>query len=266
MPSRFILKRTESAVVFPHGSVFTSCTRKKLKLQIQTHKSCQLCKPLLRIGPTQVFLRKNAHDFLEMIRSQRITSAAVTLQRMVRGFVYRRVFYATRNALLLIQRMSRGMIVSALFRLFFRLFFVCVGGECSGFGEPRPFCLQEPIRATQIDCIVPFILHRCLNTAPALRVLQDRTGLVLHVQPKFTRDRFSIWPLLLSLPQAIVNIHMRTAVRSSHPKVSNFLIKTSRSPIPIHFFCFSGPAEGGAHAADAGGVAHPDGFPAAHGS
>lgn len=47
-----------------------------------------------------------------MIRSQRITSAAVTLQRMVRGFVYRRVFFATRNALLLIQRMSRGMIVS----------------------------------------------------------------------------------------------------------------------------------------------------------
>lgn len=59
-----------------------------------------------------MFLRKNAHDFLEMIRSQRVTSAAVTLQRMIRGFVYRRVFFATRNALLLIQRMSRGMIVS----------------------------------------------------------------------------------------------------------------------------------------------------------
>lgn len=60
----------------------------------------------------QVFLRKNAHDFLEMIRSQRITSAAVTLQRVARGFVYRRVFFATKHALLLIQRMSRGMLVS----------------------------------------------------------------------------------------------------------------------------------------------------------
>ncbi|CAM9512746.1 unnamed protein product, partial [Ectocarpus fasciculatus] len=64
----------------------------------------------MQFGKSKVFLRKNAHDFLEMIRSQRITSAAVTLQRVARGFVYRRVFFATKHALLLIQRMIRGML------------------------------------------------------------------------------------------------------------------------------------------------------------
>ncbi|CAN0364279.1 unnamed protein product, partial [Hapterophycus canaliculatus] len=60
----------------------------------------------------QVFLRKNAYDFLEMVRSQRILSAAVTLQRMARGFVARRSFFTARNAVLLMQRISRGMVVS----------------------------------------------------------------------------------------------------------------------------------------------------------
>ncbi|CAN0447775.1 unnamed protein product, partial [Discosporangium mesarthrocarpum] len=58
---------------------------------------------------TQVFLRKNAHDFLEMVRSQRLTDAAITMQKMARGFVYMRVFYATRRATINIQRTARGM-------------------------------------------------------------------------------------------------------------------------------------------------------------
>lgn len=68
----------------------------------------------------KVFLRKNAHDFLEMLRTRRIAEAAVTLQRVARGFVYRRVFFATKHAVVLIQRMSRGMTVSGVQLVLYR--------------------------------------------------------------------------------------------------------------------------------------------------
>ncbi|CAM9590046.1 unnamed protein product [Ectocarpus fasciculatus] len=64
----------------------------------------------MQFGKNKVFLRKNAYDFLEMIRSRRITSAAVTLERVARGFVMRRKFSSAIRAVRFIQRVSRGTI------------------------------------------------------------------------------------------------------------------------------------------------------------
>ncbi|CAM9289004.1 unnamed protein product, partial [Phaeothamnion confervicola] len=64
----------------------------------------------MQFGKTKVFLRKNAHDTLEMLRSRRMSDAAVTLQRMIKGFVYRKVYKAQKSAVLDLQRAVRGMI------------------------------------------------------------------------------------------------------------------------------------------------------------
>ncbi|CAM9710314.1 unnamed protein product, partial [Ectocarpus sp. 8 AP-2014] len=64
----------------------------------------------MQFGKNKVFLRKNAYDFLEMIRSRRITSAVVSLQRVARGFVSRRAFSSAIRAARFIQRVSRGTI------------------------------------------------------------------------------------------------------------------------------------------------------------
>lgn len=167
-----------------------------------------------------MFLRKNAHDFLEMIRSQRITSAAVTLQRMVRGFVYRRVFFATRNALLLIQRMSRGMIVSCLlvkfiiiFSLFcrgvweiwfwcfgsrylsalscllliiFSLFVFAFGRFCCGFWEPLSVCLEETRKDNMLTHLPLPLPRRCaIHNEQALHAFRK---IETNVKPGFARS------------------------------------------------------------------------------
>lgn len=89
-----------------------------------------------------MFLRKNAHDFLEMLRTRRIAEAAVTLQRVARGFVYRKVFFATKHAIVLIQRMSRGFVVRVL-PLTYIYIYISMVWYCKAGSRSSSFCLAS---------------------------------------------------------------------------------------------------------------------------
>eukprot|EP00953_Heterococcus_sp_UTEX-ZZ885_P004269 2800-Heterococcus_DN1.PRE.4 len=54
-------------------------------------------------GSFFVFLRKNAYDALEMLRSRRLVDAAITAQALCRGFVYRRAFKKQRRGVIDLQ-------------------------------------------------------------------------------------------------------------------------------------------------------------------
>ncbi|CAM9675631.1 unnamed protein product [Chrysoparadoxa australica] len=64
----------------------------------------------IQFGKTKVFLRKNAYDILEMLRSKRLVDAATRVQAAARGFVYRSVYLNQRSNALCLQRVARGML------------------------------------------------------------------------------------------------------------------------------------------------------------
>ncbi|KAG5183737.1 P-loop containing nucleoside triphosphate hydrolase protein [Tribonema minus] len=57
----------------------------------------------IQFGKTKVFLRKNSYDLLEMLRSRRMADAAVSIQAIVRGFLYAKVYRTQRNAVVTLQ-------------------------------------------------------------------------------------------------------------------------------------------------------------------
>lgn len=75
----------------------------------------RLCREVLgdsdyQLGKTKVFL-KDAHDlFLEQERDRIMTNRILTLQRVIRGWYYRRRFQKQRTSAILVQRIWRGYI------------------------------------------------------------------------------------------------------------------------------------------------------------
>ena len=67
------------------------------------------------INVSQVFLRKTAHIFREIFRSQILTGAVVTMQRMIQCLVYRSVLFAS-NAIFPAKWMAVGIMLNNLFR------------------------------------------------------------------------------------------------------------------------------------------------------
>mmetsp|Transcript_676 Transcript_676/g.962 ORF Transcript_676/g.962 Transcript_676/m.962 type:complete len:1715 (-) Transcript_676:47-5191(-) len=64
----------------------------------------------IQFGKTKVFLRKNAYDALEMLRSQRMVDSAIMMQSFVRGHLYFKVFKMQRAAVLTLQCFVRRVI------------------------------------------------------------------------------------------------------------------------------------------------------------
>eukprot|EP01035_Chromulina_nebulosa_P019020 gene19020-24840_t len=61
-----------------------------------------------QIGLTKVFLRKNAHDVLESMRSKRLVYAALAIQSIYRGFWNRKEYVVSKMAIIVLQKIFRG--------------------------------------------------------------------------------------------------------------------------------------------------------------
>jgi len=61
----------------------------------------------LQLGRSKVFLRREAFDRIEALRSQKFFGSAVTIQAMVRGKLYREQFVKARSATIVLQSFAR---------------------------------------------------------------------------------------------------------------------------------------------------------------
>jgi myosin heavy subunit len=70
----------------------------------------------IQLGITKVFLRKHAHDVLESRRSRRISISARQLQSIFRSYRHKALFLLMKRAVLILQRVTRGMLARIVAR------------------------------------------------------------------------------------------------------------------------------------------------------
>ena len=70
----------------------------------------------IQLGITKVFLRKHAHDVLESRRSRRISISARQLQSIFRSYRHKALFMLMKRAVVILQRVTRGMLARAIAR------------------------------------------------------------------------------------------------------------------------------------------------------
>ncbi|XP_078518827.1 unconventional myosin-XV [Lissotriton helveticus] len=71
-------------------------------------KICPVADTMYCIGSTKLFMKENLYQQLESKRDRVLHLAAVTLQRIARGFLVRRRFYSLRKKVILLQAQARG--------------------------------------------------------------------------------------------------------------------------------------------------------------
>lgn len=64
----------------------------------------------IQFGKTKVFLRKNAYDVLEILRSKQLVESAIRVQSLIRGHLYSRLFKVQRSSVITLQRVIRGFV------------------------------------------------------------------------------------------------------------------------------------------------------------
>ncbi len=70
----------------------------------------------IQLGITKVFLRKHAHDVLESRRSRRISISARQLQSIFRSYRHKALFMLMKRAVVILQRVTRGMLARTVAR------------------------------------------------------------------------------------------------------------------------------------------------------
>ncbi|XP_049629050.1 unconventional myosin-VIIb [Suncus etruscus] len=72
-----------------------------------------------KVGKTKIFLKNNQDTLLEIQRSQALDRAAISIQRVLRGYKYRQEFLKKRQAAKTIQAMWRGHLYRKNFKMIF---------------------------------------------------------------------------------------------------------------------------------------------------
>ncbi|KAJ1096725.1 hypothetical protein NDU88_001856 [Pleurodeles waltl] len=79
-------------------------------------KICPVTDTMYSIGSTKLFMKENLYQQLESKRDRVLHLAAVTLQRVARGFLVRRRFYSLRKKVILLQAQARGYLARQRYR------------------------------------------------------------------------------------------------------------------------------------------------------
>ncbi|XP_055590383.1 unconventional myosin-XV-like, partial [Uranotaenia lowii] len=88
----------------PRGTPYRELCRFVLEAQPETKTE----GPDYQLGATRVFLRESLHRCLEASRTERLRSAAVTIQKFVRGMLERKRIYNQKHGAIVIQKIWRG--------------------------------------------------------------------------------------------------------------------------------------------------------------
>ena len=185
----------------------------------------------LQLGRTKVFLRREAFDRIEAMRSERFHGAAAAIQKVVRGKICRDKFYLMRYAAVLIQSLFRMRLAV---RISFNLRFIAAAQTIQRWwrgSTARLFVSDAFITRKYAATLIQFAWrNRSATTSTSPDTVAVDPTHPVHREPKVRRSNEIVSAMVKRHEEAVPTRPSISPEKTRHVAVSN--IVESRELVP----------------------------------